>query len=162
MFTMTWSLIRSTVYTTLVAASTALTATSVFAADLTGHWKTIDDKTGFAKAIVSIQKESDGSYSGTIIKTIPRPDYKPQEFCQKCPEPFTNKPIVGLKVLSGLKLDPDNPLQYLNGRILDPLSGRIYNAKARISESDRRLTMRGYVGFSMLGRSQSWFRDERH
>jgi uncharacterized protein (DUF2147 family) len=44
--------------------------------------------------------------------------------------------------------------------ILDPLSGKVYRAKARLSPDGRRLSMRGYVGVSMLGRSQSWFREE--
>ncbi len=44
-------------------------------------------------------------------------------------------------------------------RLLDPLSGRIYRCKAKLSPDGRRLTMRGYVGVSMLGRSQSWIRE---
>lgn len=128
--------------------------------DIIGTWRSIDDKTGFAKGIVQIAKEPDGTYSGTIVKTIPRPDYTPKEVCQNCPAPYTNKPIVGLKVLTGLKPDANNPLIYQNAQILDPLSGKVYKAKVKVSPDGRRLSMRGYVGVSMLGRSQSWFREE--
>jgi uncharacterized protein (DUF2147 family) len=127
--------------------------------DLSGTWRNIDDRTGFAKAVIQISKEADGSYSGTIIRTIPRPDYTPKEFCQNCPAPYTNKPIVGLKVLTGLKQDMVSPNNFKDAMILDPLSGKIYKAKARLSTDGRRLSMRGYVGVSMLGRSQSWFRE---
>ena len=61
--------------------------------DLSGTWRNIDDRTGFAKAMIQISKEADGSYSGTIVKTLPRPDYTPKELCQNCPAPYTNKPI---------------------------------------------------------------------
>lgn len=127
--------------------------------DLSGTWRNIDDRTGFAKAVIQINKEADGSYSGTIIRTIPRPDYTPKEFCQNCPAPYTNKPIVGLKVLNGLKADMTHDHNFKDAMILDPLSGKVYKAKARLSADGRRLSMRGYVGVSMLGRSQSWFRE---
>jgi uncharacterized protein (DUF2147 family) len=126
--------------------------------DLTGLWRTIDDRTGFSKALVRIEKAKDGSYSGTIVKILPRPDYIPQELCQHCPAPYTNKPILGLTVLMGLKAD-ERDRRYEGGKVLDPLSGRIYSGKARLSSDGRRLSMRGYVGVSMLGRSQSWVRE---
>ncbi len=124
-----------------------------------GNWRTIDDKTGFAKAIVRIQKVSNNTYEGTITRIIPRPDYVPKVYCQNCPKPFTDKPILGLHVIWGLRDDPDRPRQYKSGRVLDPLSGHIYNAKARLSGDNRRLLMRGFIGFSALGRTQTWIRE---
>ncbi|MEY2863824.1 MAG: hypothetical protein RLY58_1531 [Pseudomonadota bacterium] len=127
--------------------------------DLSGLWRSVDDRTGFSKGIVRMTLEKDGSYSGTIVKTIPRPDYTPKENCQNCPAPYTNKPIIGLKVLTGLKKDPEHEGKFKDAKILDPLSGNIYSAKAHLSSDGRRLSMRGYIGVSMLGRSQSWFRE---
>ena len=127
--------------------------------DLSGLWRSVDDRTGFSKGIIRINKEKDGSYSGTIVKTIPRPDYTPKETCQNCPAPYTNKPIIGLKVLVGLKEDQGRDGHFKDAKILDPLSGHVYSAKARLSNDGRRLSMRGYIGVSMLGRSQSWFRE---
>lgn len=130
------------------------------AAEIEGTWRSIDDRTGFSKGLVEIKKEADGTYSGTIIKVLPRPGYTPKETCQKCPAPYTDKPMIGLKVLTGLKEVPGKVGYYDGGRILDPLSGKIYSDKARLSPDGRRLTMRGYVGVSLLGRSQTWIRDE--
>lgn len=135
---------------------------SVFAQanDIEGTWRSIDDRTGFSKGLVEIKKEADGTYSGTIIKVIPRPGYTPKETCQRCPAPYTDKPMIGLKVLTGLKDVPNKPGHYDGGKILDPLSGKIYSDKARLSSDGRRLTMRGYVGVSLLGRSQTWMREQ--
>ena len=64
-----------------------------------------------------------------------------------------------LKILSGLQVDPNNPNQLINGKVLDPLSGKLYNCKAKLSNEGRRLSIRGYIGVSMLGRTQVWLRD---
>lgn len=130
------------------------------AADISGTWRTIDDKTGFSKALIEIKQQPNGSYTGTIIKLIPRPNYTPKETCQRCPAPYTDKPLVGLTMLTGLKQDPANENNFFDAKILDPLSGNIYKAKARVSPDGRRLSMRGYVGVSALGRSQSWIRED--
>lgn len=129
------------------------------AADIAGIWRTIDDRTGFSKALVEIKKQPEGSYTGTIIKILPRPNYTPKELCQHCPAPYTDKPILGLTVLWGLKADPNRPKQYSGAQVLDPLSGKIYRAKAKVNADNRQLTMRGYVGISALGRSQTWIRE---
>jgi uncharacterized protein (DUF2147 family) len=130
------------------------------AAELEGTWRSIDDRTGFSRGIVEIKQEADGSYSGTVIKSTPRPGYTPKETCQNCPPPYTDQPMIGLKVLTGLKADPNKPGHYTGGKILDPLSGKIYSSKAKLSPDNRRLSMRGYVGVSMLGRSQTWMREQ--
>ena len=124
-----------------------------------GNWRAIDDKTGFAKAIVKIERLKDGQLIGTIMRIIPRPDYTPKEVCQNCPRPFTNQKILGMTPLWGLRPEDDSGLRYAGGFILDPLSGRIYRSKAKLSNDGRRLTMRGYVGVSVLGRTQTWIRD---
>ncbi|RYY77989.1 MAG: DUF2147 domain-containing protein [Moraxellaceae bacterium] len=136
-----------------------MTSVLSHASDIAGVWRTIDDRTGFSKALVEIKKQPDGSYTGTIIKIIPRPNYTPKEFCQHCPAPYTDKPILGLTVLWGLKPDPNRPNQYTGAQVLDPLSGRIYKGKAKVNADNRQLSMRGYVGISALGRSQIWIRE---
>jgi len=75
-----------------------------------------------------------------------------------CPAPYTNKPILGLDVMTGLK--HGEGLNYVNGRILDPNTGKVYSMKAKLSSNGKRLHLRGYVGVSVLGRNQIWIRDE--
>ncbi|WP_010113642.1 DUF2147 domain-containing protein [Acinetobacter sp. P8-3-8] len=127
-----------------------------FAEDISGLWQSIDDKTGAPKGIVRISKDADGTYMGTVTKVTPRVGYKPKEFCVDCPAPYTNKPIIGLNVIRGLK--HKNGDNYEGGKILDPNSGKIYSLKAKLSPNGKKLVLRGYVGIAVLGRSQTWIR----
>ncbi|OTG75177.1 signal peptidase [Acinetobacter sp. ANC 4169] len=129
-----------------------------FANDISGTWKNIDDKTGSSKAILEIRQESNGTYTAQVVKVTPRPGYTPKEICVKCPAPYTNKPILGMDILKGLK-HVEGP-NYANGKIIDPLSGHIYSMKAKLSANGKRLTLRGYVGVSALGRSQTWIKND--
>ena len=128
-----------------------------FANDIAGLWQTIDDKTGAPKGQVEIRQEADGTYVGKIVKITPRAGYTPKTTCVDCPAPYTNKPILGLDVLTGLKHSSGN--NYTGGRILDPNTGKVYSMKAKLSTSGKRLTLRGYVGVSALGRNQVWIRE---
>ena len=130
---------------------------SAFAADLTGIWQSIDDKTGSPKALIEITKAENGSFTGKIIKVTPRPGYTPRELCNKCPAPYTDQPILGMDILKGLKQVKDSN-NYEKGRVIDPLAGRIYDAKIRLNSTGKRLTLRAYMGVSTLGRSQTWIR----
>lgn len=128
-----------------------------FAEDITGTWKNIDDKTGSSKAILEIRQEADQSYTAKIIKVTPRPGYTPKEICIKCPAPYTNKPILGMELLKGLK-HVEGTNSYEHGRVIDPLAGKLYDAKMKLSASGKRLTLRAYMGVSALGRNQTWIR----
>ena len=120
--------------------------TATFAADITGLWQTIDDKTGAPKAQVEIRKEANGTYAGKIIKVTPRPGYTPKEICDNCPAPYTNKPILGLDIATGLKKTDE--LNYTGGKILDPNTGKVYGLKENLSATGNRLDMSGYLGAS--------------
>ena len=128
-----------------------------FAEDITGLWQTIDDKTGAPKGQVEIRKEANGTFVGKITKITPRIGYTPKETCVDCPAPYTNKPILGMDVLTGLKQGQGS--NYVNGRILDPNTGKIYSMKAKLSANGKRLHLRGYVGVSVLGRNQIWIHE---
>lgn len=131
---------------------------SIFAQEITGTWIQIDDKTGSSKAILEIRQENNGTYTAQVVQVTPRPGYTPKEICVKCPAPYTNQPILGMDILKGLKhIEGAN---YAHGQIIDPLSGHIYSMKAKLSPNAKRLTLRGYVGVSALGRSQTWIRND--
>lgn len=129
-----------------------------FAQDITGTWKNIDDKTGSSKAILEIRQEANGTFTAKVVKVTPRPGYTPKETCINCPAPYTNKPILGMDVLTGLKYVEG--LNFSGGKIIDPLSGNIYSMKAKLSPNGKRLNLRGYVGISALGRSQTWIKND--
>ena len=135
------------------------TSTLFAADDISGVWRSIDDKTGFSKALIEIKKDGKGVYTGKIIKILPRPGYTPKTHCQDCPAPYKNAPILGLTVLDGMKQSKKST-EYEGGTILDPLSGKVYKSKIKVSSNGNRLRMRGYVGVEVFGRSQTWIRDQ--
>ncbi|OTG80049.1 DUF2147 domain-containing protein [Acinetobacter sp. ANC 4648] len=133
-------------------------STVACAQDITGVWRYIDDQTGEPKGQVRIEQAADGTYIGKVHKITPRQGYTPKEICTNCPAPFTNKQILGMQVISGLKTQDQT--NYTDGRILDPVSGRFYRLKGRLSPNGKKLFFRGYMGVSALGRSQTWIRIE--
>ena len=146
----------------------AMSASLSLAADpILGHWRTIDDETGFAKAIVHIQEAQNGTYLSTIVATVDRPDYVAAEKCMNCPAPFTDRKIVGLPVLWNLRNSNEETRgkekRYADGFLIDPLSGKFYQISARLSGDARRLTLRGHIiGVPFIGRTQTWIRETNY
>lgn len=141
-------------YGLLVGLATALLVIPVGArADsIDGTWKTIDDETKQAKALVLITTDVNGETSGKVTKLL----LKPYAICEKCEGEKKDQAIEGMTILWGLKKQGEN--SWGDGKILDPKSGKVYSARAKLIEDGKRLDVRGYVGFSLLGRSQVWER----
>ncbi|MHA3893384.1 DUF2147 domain-containing protein [Acinetobacter sp. GXMZU3951] len=148
------TIISFSFFTGLVFASSA-----ALAQDISGTWQQIDDKTGSPKAVIEIRKESNSTYTGKIVKITPRPGYTPRERCNNCPAPYTNQPILGMEILKGLK-QVEGTSSYEKGRVIDPLSGKFYDAKMKLNATGKRLSLRAYMGVSALGRNQTWLRIE--
>lgn len=122
---------------------------SVFSfAQIEGKWKTIDDETGQAKSIVEVFKKSDGKYYGKVIKLLIKPE---NPNCTGCKDDRKNKPILGMEVIRGLKKDGN---EFTGGSIIDPKNGKAY--KCTVTRSGDKLNVRGYIGFSLIGRTQTW------
>jgi uncharacterized protein (DUF2147 family) len=116
-----------------------------------GLWKTFDDKTGAARAIVRIY-EQDGQLFGKIVSS-----FKPgadKRVCEQCSDERKNQPIIGLIIIRDMK--PGDG-EYSGGDILDPDNGSVYRCKMHVGE-DGRLVVRGFIGISLLGRTQIWQR----
>lgn len=117
-----------------------------------GLWKTFDDKTGAARAMVRIY-EQDGKLFGRIEQSFtPGAEHR---VCTLCTDERKNQPIVGLIIIRNLKADGEH---YDGGDILDPDSGSVYRCKMHLEQGAARLVLRGYIGISLLGRSQTWQR----
>lgn len=119
-----------------------------------GLWKTIDDETGQAKALVRISDDA-GMLSGRIEKLF-NPS-RPNPACDQCSDERKGKPIEGMTILTGLKRTDDG---WEGGEILDPNKGKVYRAKARLVDGGSRLEVRGFVGVALFGRTQTWIREK--
>ena len=126
------------------------------AQDLTspaGVWRTTDDKTGLESGLVRLSV-ANGALFGTIVKVFD--PARAGLSCVKCDDDRKGKAIIGLEFLRGLKQDGDT---WRGGTILDPETGSIYKSSARLTDGGRKLVVRGYLGISILGRSQTWVRE---
>src|SRR6185295_7163745 len=121
-----------------------------------GLWKTIDDETGEVKSLVRISKE-EGSLVGTIAKLFPKPGKDPNPVCDKCSDEKKDQPLLGMVILWGLTKQGE---EWSGGLILDPKNGKTYKCTIKLEGAGGTLTVRGYIGFSLLGRSQTWVRME--
>ncbi len=130
------------------------------AADLSGVWKTIDDKTGYARAEVKISKLKDGTYSGKIVKVHAIPNRPAITNCEKCEGKLKNAPLIGLPIFSGFRKDAEKDNEYVDGHVIDPLTGNNYQGKGQLNARGNVLTLRGYIGTTLLGRTVSWIRIE--
>jgi uncharacterized protein (DUF2147 family) len=135
----------------LFLATLAVWATGADLLTPIGRWKTIDDKTGKPKAIVLIYQEN-GKLFGKIEATL---DPNAKKVCDKCKDQRKDQPIVGMVIVRALVLRGD---EYGGGDILDPDNGSVYRCKMRVTEHGSQLSVRGFIGFSLLGRSQTWTR----
>ena len=120
-----------------------------------GIWKQVDEQ-GKVGALVTISEEG-GVYVGRLSKLFLDPGDDPNPVCVKCPGDKLNQPILGLTFIEGMK---QSGLDYADGTILDPETGDIYHAKMTLSPDGNELNVRGYVGLSIFGRSQTWTRVE--
>ena len=117
-----------------------------------GHWRTFDDKTGRERGLMRIW-EQNGVLYGSIEATVDPADAR--KTCDECTDDRKGKPIIGLNIIRGLHRDGE---RWDGGEILDPENGKTYSCSLRLTDKGRKLIVRGYLGISLLGRSQFWLR----
>jgi len=121
-----------------------------------GRWKTVDDATGQVTSLVVIW-EVNGKLYGRIEKLVHSDPHDPDPRCSRCEGEAKDKPLVGLRILWDLER---NGNQWSGGNVLDPDNGRQYRCSVAVESGGRKLKVRGFLGFSLIGRTQYWLRDE--
>jgi uncharacterized protein (DUF2147 family) len=121
-----------------------------------GLWKTIDDNSGKHRGLVRI-REVNGRFEGKVEKAFPQPGEDSAPKCDKCDGARRNQPVLGMTILWGFGKQGD---EYRDGEILDPENGKVYRAKMKLIENGKKLEVRGFIGFSLFGRTQTWLREE--
>jgi uncharacterized protein (DUF2147 family) len=108
-------------------------------------------------AKIQISKGTDGKFSGKIVwLKEPLKDGKPKIDEENKDEKLRSRPIIGMNILSGFV--PDGDHKYTDGKIYDPKNGKTYSCN--ITHNGKTLSIRGYVGISLLGRTTTWEKAE--
>ena len=115
-----------------------------------GKWVTYDDETNEKKGLILIYKKNQ-TFFAKIIKNY---DGEKDAICEECEGEKRNKPIIGLVIIENLK---KNGNVYEGGTILDPETGDVYSCYLELISANK-LKVRGYMGFSIFGRTQYWQR----
>lgn len=100
--------------------------------------------------------ESNGVLEGKVEQVFPKPGEGPNPICLKCEGAAKNAPVTGMVIMSGYRKNKD---EYVDGKILDPNTGSTYSSKLKVTDSGQKLSLRGYIGPPVIGRTQTWVRE---
>lgn len=123
-----------------------------------GFWQTQPTDKGYAHVEISSQ---DGRYEGRIV-WLSEPDFPPGDPEAGQPKAdrlnpdreLRGRPIIGLALMRGFRYADG---VWKGGRIYDPESGKTYKSSVKLA-GDGSLRVRGYIGISLLGRTEVWVR----
>ena len=119
---------------------------------IVGSWKN-----GEGTGIISIYKNGD-KYQGKITwlkePNDPKTD-KPKTDINHPEEKNHSRPVLGLVNMWGFKYTDKN--EWTGGKIYDPKNGKTYSCKIAM-ESNNVIKVRGFIGVSLIGRTDTWTR----
>jgi len=155
-------IVKAALLTALVALVWVLSTTSVWANgnQIVGSWITPDDK-----AVVEIYQQ-DGQYFGKFV-SLKEPLYAvghedgldgQVKVDRKNPDAAQHEqPIIGLVMLNGMNYSGEKKGKHnwKGGTIYDPGNGKAYKCTIKLN-ADGTLDLRGYIGISLFGRTQTW------
>lgn len=116
-----------------------------------GTWLTAD-----GDGLIEIRIDGDG-LSGTILGSPDEDPERPDTDIYNPDPALRDQPLVGLNIFSGFYYDGDG--KWSGGFIYDPNSGKTYRAKLKLT-SRNTIKLRGYIGISLLGRTETWKRQD--
>ncbi len=112
--------------------------------------------TGSKKGHVLVYKQGD-RYFGKIVWLKEPNDAagKAKLDNKNTDEKLQSRPIMGMVNLSNFKYQGENLWE--EGKIYDPENGKLYSCKMTLTNPNQ-LNVRGYIGISLIGRTDVWTR----
>jgi uncharacterized protein (DUF2147 family) len=119
--------------------------------DIIGVWLT----SGREPAKIQVYKSGKKFYGKIIWLKNPAENGKQRVDGNNPDKEKRNHPIIGLVILTAFKFDGDG--EWKGGDIYDPESGKTYSSYMYLKDRNT-LKVRGYVGVSLFGRTETWTR----
>jgi uncharacterized protein (DUF2147 family) len=119
--------------------------------DIMGIWLT----GGKEPAKIRIYKSGEKFYGKIIWLKNPYENGKQKVDTNNPDKTKRSNPIIGLVMLTDFKFDDDD--EWKAGDIYDPESGKTYSSYMYLKDNNT-LKVRGYVGISLFGRTETWTR----
>ncbi len=120
--------------------------------DVEGRWLTEDGDGWIEIRLVG------NTLEGTIAGSPDSRQREEREYDEFNPDPsLRNRRLQGLTIMTGLEYDGEG--RWTGGTIYDPNSGKTYKCSLRQLDANT-VKLRGYIGVSLFGRSETWTRDD--
>ncbi|MGA2673883.1 MAG: DUF2147 domain-containing protein [Terracidiphilus sp.] len=115
-----------------------------------GHWQIVDSdgKPGGRAETYLVN----GKLFGRVTQV--RPGRTAHDVCDKCSGEFKNQLILNMVIMRNFHPDGDD---WVGGTVVDPENGKEYQGKIWAVGKDE-LHMRGFIGISLFGRTETWVR----
>lgn len=129
-----------------------------------GHWASAQTLSPLGvwtnaekKATFEIYKCGDKLCGKIVSLTVPNDPAtgKPKTDSQNPDPKLRSRPRLGMVFMQGFEYDDDN--KWDDGKIYDPESGKTYSCYMKMLNANS-MEVKGYIGFSMIGKSQTWTR----
>ena len=142
----------------LLGFNTSLAAYAAPTDPLIGTWKVVDERTGSYLSDIVIRRHSaTEQYSAVIVKMYPSAKEAAPTLCTACTGTFKNQQIIGMEVLTSLKMLSQNE-EFGQGVWLNPYDGHKYNLNARLSKTGKMLSINAKNPSNNSFRNMTWIR----
>jgi uncharacterized protein (DUF2147 family) len=140
----------------LLAAAPALAATP---ASVFGDWQTPIDAIVRIAPCTAAHTTADAALCLTVVRVSPTaplgPNGRPTDV--QNPDPtLRSRPLCGLVIGTGFH--PTDPDHLTGGYLYDPNTGHTYHGAITREAAADTLHLRGYIGISLFGRTETWRR----
>jgi uncharacterized protein (DUF2147 family) len=115
-----------------------------------GKWQVIDSDLKPGGQVETYIEN--GKLFGRVTQV--RPGRTDKDVCNKCSGQLKNQLILGMVILRNFHPGGDD---WVDGIAVDPENGKEYKGKVWAVGNDQ-LNMRGFIGISLLGRTETWVR----